>query len=198
MRREWNHSWRYLKRSIMRTADLHGNRLSPGQLTKRDISARNSCIFAVFIYYTMLLICRRLVLRWPVLGEFEQLVLLALMRLGNGAFGAAIHREIVTSTGRDLPASSVYVTLDRLEGKRMVCSYTGTPTHAARRKTTQTLSARHRRPARPRPSVAHVCGDDRRHPAGTRITICSAAAGHRHGESARTPAGGRWAAIRSE
>ena len=38
-----------------------------------------------------------------ILGEFEQLVLLALLRLGNGAFGAAIHREIVTRTGRDLP-----------------------------------------------------------------------------------------------
>lgn len=70
-----------------------------------------------------------LVTGWPVAGEFELLVLLALMRLGNGAFGAAIHREIATRTGRDLPASSVYVTLDRLEGKRMVCSYTGTPTH---------------------------------------------------------------------
>jgi DNA-binding PadR family transcriptional regulator len=63
-----------------------------------------------------------------ILGEFEQLVLLALLRLGNGAFGAAIHREIVTRTGRDLPASAVYVTLDRLEAKRMVCSYVGAPT----------------------------------------------------------------------
>jgi len=63
-----------------------------------------------------------------VLGEFEQLVLLALLRLGNGAFGAAIHREIVTRTARELPASAVYVTLDRLEVKRMVCSYVGTPT----------------------------------------------------------------------
>ena len=63
-----------------------------------------------------------------ILGEFEQLVLLALLRLGNGAFGAAIHREIVTRTGRELPPSAVYVTLDRLEGKRMVCSYIGTPT----------------------------------------------------------------------
>jgi PadR family transcriptional regulator, regulatory protein PadR len=62
------------------------------------------------------------------LGEFEQLVLLALLRLGNGAFGAAIHREIVTRTARELPASAVYVTLDRLETKRMVCSYVGTPT----------------------------------------------------------------------
>ena len=43
---------------------------------------------------------------WPVAGEFELLVLLALMRLGNGAFGAAIHREIVTRTGRDLRTSA--------------------------------------------------------------------------------------------
>jgi PadR family transcriptional regulator, regulatory protein PadR len=63
-----------------------------------------------------------------ILGEFEQLVLLALLRLGNGAFGAAIHREIIARTGRDLPPSAVYVTLDRLEAKRMVCSYVGTPT----------------------------------------------------------------------
>jgi len=63
-----------------------------------------------------------------VLGEFEQLVLLALLRLGNGAFGAAIHREIVTRTGRDVPAAAVYVTLDRLEAKKMVVSYVGTPT----------------------------------------------------------------------
>jgi PadR family transcriptional regulator PadR len=63
-----------------------------------------------------------------ILGEFEQLVLLALLRLGNGAFGAAIHREIVARTGRDLSASAVYVTLDRLETKKMVCSYVGNPT----------------------------------------------------------------------
>src|SRR5262245_9311995 len=64
----------------------------------------------------------------PLVGEFELLVLLALVRLGNGAFGAAIHREIVERTGRDTPLSAVYVTLDRLETKKMVCSYVGTPT----------------------------------------------------------------------
>ena len=64
----------------------------------------------------------------PVLGEFELLVLLALVRLGNGAFGAAIHREIVERTGRDTPLSAVYVTLARLEDKQMVCSYAGNPT----------------------------------------------------------------------
>ena len=65
---------------------------------------------------------------WPVLGEFELLVLLALLRLGNGAFGAAIHREIAARTDRELPASAVYVTLERLEAKRMVVSYMGNPT----------------------------------------------------------------------
>ena len=62
-----------------------------------------------------------------VVGEFEQLVLIALLRLGNGAFGAAIHREIVSRTGRDVSPGAVYVTLDRLETKRMVCSYVGNP-----------------------------------------------------------------------
>ena len=64
----------------------------------------------------------------PVLGELELMVLLALVRLGNGAFGAAIQREINTRTGRDVSMSAVYVTLDRLEAKKMVCSYTGNPT----------------------------------------------------------------------
>ena len=66
---------------------------------------------------------------WPIVGEFEILVLLALMRLGNGAFGAAIHREIEAKTDRELPPSAVYVTLERLEAKRMVVSYMGNPTN---------------------------------------------------------------------
>jgi PadR family transcriptional regulator len=63
----------------------------------------------------------------PVLGELEQLVLLALLRLGNGAYGATIRREILDRTGRDVAVSSVYVTLNRLETKRMVVSYVGSP-----------------------------------------------------------------------
>ena len=66
---------------------------------------------------------------WPVLGEFELLVLLALLRLGNGAFGAAIHREIVARTDRELPARAYSVPLERLEAKRMVVSYMGNPTN---------------------------------------------------------------------
>ena len=129
-----------------------------------------------------------LVTGWPVAGEFELLVLLALMRLGNGAFGAAIHREIATRTGRDLPASSVYVTLDRLEGKRMVCSYTGTPTHERGGRRRKHYLARHRRSARHCASVALVCIDDRRHSAGPGGTVGAVAAGDGHGESAAAAA----------
>jgi DNA-binding PadR family transcriptional regulator len=63
-----------------------------------------------------------------VLGEFELLVLLALLRLGNGAYGASLRREIQERTRRDVPIGSVYVTLSRLERKEMVVSYVGLPT----------------------------------------------------------------------
>ena len=44
-------------------------------------------------------------------GELEQLVLLALLRLGPDAYGATIRREIEARTGRDLATSVVWVTL---------------------------------------------------------------------------------------
>jgi DNA-binding PadR family transcriptional regulator len=64
----------------------------------------------------------------PIVGEFEQLVLLALVRLGNGAYGAAIRREIREQTGRDAAIGTVYMALGRLEEKKMVASYIGNPT----------------------------------------------------------------------
>ncbi len=64
----------------------------------------------------------------PSLGEFEQLVLLALLRLGPDGYGATIRREIETRTGRELAISAVYVTLGRLEDKGLVRSRIGAPT----------------------------------------------------------------------
>ncbi len=64
----------------------------------------------------------------PAIGEFEHLVLMALLRVGNGGYGAAIRREIQQRTGRDLSVAAVYVTLNRLEAKKMVVSYAGDPT----------------------------------------------------------------------
>ena len=63
----------------------------------------------------------------PIVGEFEHFVLLALVRLGNGAFGASIRREIRERTGRDASVGTVYMTLARLEKKKMIASYVGIP-----------------------------------------------------------------------
>jgi DNA-binding PadR family transcriptional regulator len=63
----------------------------------------------------------------PIVGEFEHFVLLALVRLGNGAYGAAIRREIRERTGRDASDGTVYMTLGRLEKKKMIVSYVGSP-----------------------------------------------------------------------
>jgi len=65
----------------------------------------------------------------PILGELEQLVLLALIRLGNGAYGAAILKEIRDRTHRDVSAGSCYMALARLQHKKMIASYVGLPTH---------------------------------------------------------------------
>ena len=62
------------------------------------------------------------------LGEFEQLVLIAIVRLADEAYGATIRREIEERTGRELSISAVYTTLARLEQKGCVHSWIGEPT----------------------------------------------------------------------
>ena len=62
-----------------------------------------------------------------VLGEFETLVLLSLVHLGNGAYGASIQRDLRERAARDVAAGALYMTLARLEAKQMVVSYTGDP-----------------------------------------------------------------------
>jgi DNA-binding PadR family transcriptional regulator len=54
------------------------------------------------------------------LGEFENVVLLALARLEDDAYGMTIHEEILETTGRDVSIPAVYVTLSRLEKKEYV------------------------------------------------------------------------------
>jgi DNA-binding PadR family transcriptional regulator len=62
------------------------------------------------------------------LGDFEQLVLLGVMRGGDNAYGAAIRQEIHARSGRDVSINAVYTTLDRLERKGLLRSWTGEPT----------------------------------------------------------------------
>jgi len=54
------------------------------------------------------------------LGEFEEIVLLAVAGLAGAAHGAAIHEQILDATGRDVSIPSVYVTLSRLQRKGFV------------------------------------------------------------------------------
>jgi DNA-binding PadR family transcriptional regulator len=62
------------------------------------------------------------------LGEFELMVLLALIRLGEDAYGVPISREIEERAGREVALGSVYAALERLEGKGLVTSRLGDPT----------------------------------------------------------------------
>ncbi len=62
------------------------------------------------------------------LGEFEQIVLLAILRLGEEAYGASIRAEIEKCTGREPTPGAMYTTLDRLEQKEMLISRMGEPT----------------------------------------------------------------------
>ncbi len=62
------------------------------------------------------------------LGEFEQLVLLALVRLRENAYGVTIRREIEGRAGREVSIAAVYTTLDRLEKKGLLSSRIGEPT----------------------------------------------------------------------
>jgi DNA-binding PadR family transcriptional regulator len=66
--------------------------------------------------------------REPALGDFEQLVLLGVLRLGRDAYGAAIRQEIHARSGRDVSINAVYTTLDRLQAKELVSSRIGDPT----------------------------------------------------------------------
>src|SRR5580765_8497844 len=68
--------------------------------------------------------------RGGYLGEFEHIVLLALMRLGDDAYGVTVRREIEVRTAREVSIGAIYATLDRMEAKGLVRSRVGEPTAA--------------------------------------------------------------------
>ena len=62
------------------------------------------------------------------LGEFEHLVMLAVLQLGEGAYAVPIREEIEARTGRDVARAAVYIALQRLEAKGFASSGLGDPT----------------------------------------------------------------------
>ena len=61
------------------------------------------------------------------LGEFEQMILLAALRLGDEAYGASMSAELEARVGRRVSRGAVYVTLDRLESKGLLTSRMSAP-----------------------------------------------------------------------
>jgi DNA-binding PadR family transcriptional regulator len=62
------------------------------------------------------------------LGDLEELVLLAVLQLGEGAYGASVRDALRRQAGRAVSISTVYVTLMRLEEKGLARSWMGEPT----------------------------------------------------------------------
>jgi PadR family transcriptional regulator, regulatory protein PadR len=62
------------------------------------------------------------------LGAFEHLLLLALVRLGDGTYGVPIRDDIEARTGRVVSPGAIYTALDRLERRGLVRSQLGDPT----------------------------------------------------------------------
>jgi DNA-binding PadR family transcriptional regulator len=79
---------------------------------------------------------KRIMGKGEYLGEFEQLVLLALATLGADAPGRDVYEEITRTTGRDVAVTAVYVTLSRLHKKGYVSAAMGeaTPERGGRAK----------------------------------------------------------------
>ena len=101
---------------------------------------------------------------WKSLGEFEHLLLLAVMRLGDEAYGVTIQREIEERTGRPVSLGSIYPTMSRLEERGYVTSVMS-QTHELSGWTVSALfQARGSRLGRSRAHARH----DRRHVGGPR------------------------------
>ena len=66
--------------------------------------------------------------RLSSLGEFEQIVLLAILRLGDSAYGVRIAAEIEACARRRTTPGALYTTLERLERKGLVTARSGEPT----------------------------------------------------------------------
>jgi PadR family transcriptional regulator, regulatory protein PadR len=62
------------------------------------------------------------------IGDFELVVMLVLLRLGDGAYGVTVSREVEQRCGREVALGSVYATLERLQEKGLVSSQLGEPT----------------------------------------------------------------------
>jgi PadR family transcriptional regulator, regulatory protein PadR len=65
----------------------------------------------------------------PTVGQFEQVVMTAILRCGDDAYGVTIHEAVEKlSAPKSVALGAVYATLDRLEDKGLICSWLSDPT----------------------------------------------------------------------
>ena len=87
------------------------------------ISSLQTCLTTSDFFYIVGLMPNR-----DFLGEFEHIVVLALLRLADCAYGVTVRQEIELRIGREVSIGAIYATLDRLEAKGYAKSYLGDPT----------------------------------------------------------------------
>lgn len=73
-------------------------------------------------------ICGAMSAELPAIGEFEQMVLLAVLQVRDDAYGVTVHEELERHTARTVARGAVYMTLDRLEKKGLLTSSLSEPT----------------------------------------------------------------------
>ena len=95
-----------------------------------ESAGRRSC-FSADLFATLEEMPKR-----TYLGEMEMMILLAVVRLGDDAYGVPIAKELISIAGRDVALGSIYAALDRLEQKHFVSSSLGdsTPERGGRAK----------------------------------------------------------------
>jgi PadR family transcriptional regulator PadR len=89
-------------------------------------------------------------MRPEAIGQFELLVLLAILRIGDGAYGVSIAQTLDEASGQETAVASVYAALQRLEAKGLVRTRLGDPTpeRGGRAKRFAEITAAGRRQAR--------------------------------------------------
>ena len=85
--------------------------------------AGNSCLTVRYFFYIVCLMSNR-----DYIGEFEHIVVLALLRLSDRAYGVTVRQEIEFRIRREVSIGAIYATLNRLEAKGYVKSQLGDPT----------------------------------------------------------------------
>lgn len=98
----------------------HPARSAPA--SRSDSLARSSASEPI-VFASVLLALYVFVVSREALGEFEQMILLAILHLGEGVYGVPIVDEIQRRTGRTVAPAAVYITLRRLEQKGLLTSW---------------------------------------------------------------------------